>query len=78
MPAPHAAQTAGGDLHAIQHQLLGDPERAMAGVIQAIGEAHLLDLLGYPIGMRPPGCRQAVDEALGAVEPAPRKRGSES
>src|SRR3546814_6289844 len=40
----HPAHPAGGDLHAPQHQLLGNPQGTVAGMPQAVVEDGLLDL----------------------------------
>ena len=60
MAAPDPAHPAGGDLNALQHQLLGDPEGAMGGMIQAVVQDRLLDRLRDPVGVRPLGPRQAL------------------
>jgi hypothetical protein len=61
--APHPAHPAGGDLHAPQHQLLGDPQGAVAGMLQTVVEDGLLDLGRHPVGVRTSGAGQPVDEA---------------
>ncbi len=65
--APDAAHAAGRHLEALENQLLGHPERPVGGVIERVGEDRLLDLLRHPVGVRPPGARQPVDQPLGAV-----------
>ena len=61
---PHPA---GGDLDALQHQLLGNPHRPVAGMFQGVVEDGLLDLGRYPVGMLASGAGQTVDQAVGAV-----------
>jgi hypothetical protein len=49
MALPDPAHAAGGDLNAAQHQLLGDPHRAVAGVGQGMIEDRRLDLRRHPV-----------------------------
>ena len=35
---PHAADASGGDLHALERQLLGDPQGTVGGMIEGTGE----------------------------------------
>src|SRR3546814_6672998 len=63
----HPAHPAGGDLHAPQHLLLGNPQGTVAGMLQAVVEDGLLDLGRHPVGVRSPGAWPAVDEALGPL-----------
>ena len=64
---PDAADAAGGDLDAAQHQLLSDPQRAMAGMGERVVEDRLLDLGRHPVGVRAAGAGQPVEQPLGAV-----------
>ena len=58
-------------LDALEHQLRGDPHRAVAGMrqgmIQGMIQDRLLDRLGHPVGMRAAGARQTVDQPRRAV-----------
>ena len=67
LTGPHAADPSGGDLHALERQLLGDPQGAVGGVIQGMGEDGGPHLLRDPVGMRPPGARQPVHETFRPV-----------
>ena len=49
------AHAAGGDLQALQHELLRDPQRAVAGVGQRMVEHRLLDRGNHPVGVRRAG-----------------------
>ena len=64
---PDPAHAAGGDLDALQHQLLGNPQRPVAGMFQGVVQDGLLDLGRYPVGMRPSGAGHTVDQTVGAV-----------
>ena len=65
LPAP--AHAAGGDLDAAQHELLGDPHRAVAGVGEGMIEDRRLDLGRHSVGVRSPSTGQAVEQSIGAV-----------
>lgn len=65
--APHPAHPAGRNLNALQHQFVGDPQGAVAGMGQGVVENRLFDLLGYPVRVRPPRAGQPVDQASRAV-----------
>ena len=67
MALPDPAHAAGGDLDAAQHELLGDPHRAVAGVGEGMIEDRRLDLGSHPVGVRPLGTGQAVEQPLGAI-----------
>jgi hypothetical protein len=54
-------------MDAAQHQLLGDPHRAVTGVGQGMIEDRRLDLGGHSVGMRPLGAGRAVEQPIGAV-----------
>lgn len=61
---PDAAPAARGDLDAAQHQLLGDPHGAMAGVGQRVVEDRLLDRGADPVGgARAPAIRSSSPSA---------------
>jgi len=60
--APDPAHAARRDLDALQHQFVGDPQRAVAGVLQGVVENGPLDIPGYPVGVRPARAGQPVDQ----------------
>jgi hypothetical protein len=64
---PDAAHAAGRDLQAAQHELLRNPQRAVAGMGERVVEHRLLDLGNHPVGVRRAGAGQAVEQAVGAV-----------
>ena len=67
MPAPHAAHSARGDLHALERELLGDAQRAMGRMVEAMRQDGGLDLLGDPVGVRASGAGQPVDQPVRPV-----------
>ena len=73
MAAPHSAHAAGRHLGAVQHLLVADPERAVAGMRQAVVEDHGLDLGRHPVWvrlLRPAGVEDAPQPpGLGASGP---------
>ncbi len=64
---PNPADTGRGDLDALQVQLVGHPNRSMAGLGQRMVEDGLLDRLGQPIGMWATRAGQPIEQAGGAV-----------
>jgi hypothetical protein len=64
---PDAAHAAGRHRDAAQHELLGDPERAVAGMGQRMIEDRLLDLGADPVRVRGAGADQAVEQPVGAI-----------
>ena len=67
MALPDPAHAAGGDLDADQHQLLGNPHRAVAGVGEGMIEDRRLDLCRHPVGVRPLDAGQTVEQPIGPV-----------
>ena len=67
MALPDPAHAAGGDLDAAQHELLGDPHRAVAGVGEGMIEDRRLDLGRHSVRVRSPSTGQAVEQSIGAV-----------
>jgi len=67
MALPDPALAARGDLDAAQGQLLGDPHRAVAGVGERMVEDRRLDLGRHPVGVRPAGAGQPIDQPLGPL-----------
>ena len=67
MALPDPAHAAGGDLDAAQHELLGDPHRAVAGVGEGMIEDRRLDLCRHPVGVRPLDAGQTVEQPIGPV-----------
>src|SRR5262245_11912444 len=65
--APDTPNPGRADLDAGQSQLIGDPQRAMAGMGQAMVEDRLLDVLPDPVGMRWAGAGDLVEQPLGAI-----------
>ena len=65
--APDPAHAAGGDLDALEHQLLGNAQGTVARMVEAVIQDRLLDFGRHPVGMRPPGAGQAIDQPLGAI-----------
>lgn len=64
---PDAADAAGRHLQPAQDELLGDPQRAMAGMGKGVVEHRLLDLRWDPVRVRPARAGQPVDKPVGAV-----------
>lgn len=72
MPLPDPAHHAGGDLDALQHQLLRyphlrDPHRPVARMGQRVIEDGGLDRLGQPVGMWSARPGQPIDQTGRAV-----------
>lgn len=65
VPAPDPADPTGADLDPLQSQLLGHPQAALGGGVQAVGQDGLLHLRADPVGMRPSGPGEPIDQALG-------------
>ena len=64
---PDAAHAASGDLQAAQTQLLLDPQRTVAGVLQGMCQHRRLDLGRDPVRVRTARAGQAVEQAGGTV-----------
>ena len=64
---PHAPEATGADLDALEHQFLCHAQAAVGGILQAVLQYGLFDLLGHPIGVRTSSARQPIYQALGPV-----------
>ena len=64
---PDPADAARGHLQAAKPQLLFDAQRPVAGMGERVVEHRLLDLGGHPVGVRPLGAGQPVDQPIGPI-----------
>lgn len=64
---PDTAHPAWGNSVPLEPELLLDPKRAMAGMVEGMGQHRMFDLDGHAVGMRPLGTRQPVDEPFGSI-----------
>ena len=62
-----AAQPSGGDLHALERQLRGEPQGAVSGMIKGMSEDGVPDLFRDPAGMGSLGSGRPVDGSLRLV-----------
>ena len=65
VPAPDAAHAAGADLDVAERQLVRHPHRAVAGMLQGVGEDRVLDLGRHRVRVRPLRPLDLVDQAGG-------------
>jgi hypothetical protein len=62
---PHTPDSTGTDLEVLQDKLLSDPHRAV-GLMQAVFQDDLFDLLADPIGCVP-GAWKSIQQGLGQL-----------